>query len=229
MNCKYFILSKHNDDKNIITLNNKLNYILPDNNITDYITHDLYENTLIDWCKQFMDTTKTFLDIGAHTGTYAVTLSDCFNKVYAFEPQKMTYYALCGTVCLSNKYNVECINSGLGSVNQIGNNILNIISIDGGGSTVGDVSNNLILRKETININTLDSYNIDNIGFIKIDIEGNELNALKGGEETLKRSNYPKILFECNEYVAELFEYLESLGYEIHKINGCVNMYLATH
>ena len=53
----------------------------------------------------------------------------------------MTYYALCGSVVLSNCHNIECINYGLGSPDQVGYLDLNIISEDGGGSTVLDVPN----------------------------------------------------------------------------------------
>lgn len=37
---------------------------------------------------------------------------------------------------------------------------------------------------------------MDNISFIKIDVENNELQVLMSSENTLKRYNYPKILFE---------------------------------
>ena len=69
------------------------------------------------------------LDIGAHTGTYTVSLAQYCNHVYAFEPQKMTYYALCGSIALSNLTNVTCLNVGLGSNEQVGKQTLNIITI----------------------------------------------------------------------------------------------------
>ena len=185
------------------------------------------------------------LDIGAHTGTYAISLADNCNQVFAFEPQKMTYYALCGSVTLSNIKNINCLNIGLGSSEQVGIKDLFIISNDGGGSTVinsNDKYNNndsnkqqRVLATEQIIIKTLDSLNIDNIGFIKMDVEDNELNVIKGSLDTLKNSNYPKILFESNKTSKttnnssnDLFNYLKDLHYNIIQISGFNNMFLAT-
>jgi FkbM family methyltransferase len=139
----------------------------------------------------------------------------------------MTYYALCGSVALSNLTNVTCLNFGLGSTEQEGIQTLNIISLDGGGSTLHKENNN-ILNTEEIEIKTLDSYNFVNIGFIKIDVENNELQVLKSSINTLKNSNYPKILFEMNEYNSELIEFLISLKYYITNLINCSNMYLAS-
>lgn len=234
MSCQYFIVSRPKDKKvddnqenTSIVLLNKNNYILPYDNISHYLTNGLFENTLIEWCKQFGDHEKVMLDIGAHTGVYSITLSSYFKKVYAFEPQKMTYYALCGSVALSNEHNIECINSGLGSSDQVGECDLHIISNDGGGSTIlSNVSN--VIKKEAISIKTLDSFDIKNVGFIKMDIEGNELNALQGSFCTLFNSNYPRILFENNNPVCnEVFSYLNNLGYTISPITGYSNMFLA--
>ena len=43
---------------------------------------------------------------------------------------------------------------------------------------------------------TLDSFNLTNINFIKIDVEGHEEFVLRGAVKTLANNNYPKILFE---------------------------------
>lgn len=234
MSCKYFILTKpnnkdiiNNNENQIVYLNNLKTYILPQVNIDYYIKYGLFESNLIDWIKQFCSKEKIFLDIGAHSGTYSISLSDYCKHVYSFEPQKMIYYTLCGSVALSNITNITCINIGLGSEEQIGAQTLNIVSNDGGGSSLF-VNNSNVLDTETIQINTLDSFKIENIGFIKIDVEENELFVLKGALSTLKGSNYPKILFECNNSNEELFDFLKKLNYKITRINGYSNMFLAT-
>ena len=119
--CEYFILSKpfeskidFDENNKIISLKEKV-YILPKNNINYYITHGLFEKYLIEFCKQFCNKDKIMLDIGAHTGTYSISLSNYCKHIYAFEPQKMTYYSLCGSIALSGIRNVTCINIGLGS------------------------------------------------------------------------------------------------------------------
>ena len=236
MSCNYFILTKtknknidDNIDNQICSLSNNLHtFILPKNNIEYYLNNGLFESELIEWSKQYCSPNKIMLDIGAHTGTYSINLANICNQVYAFEPQKMTYYALCGSVALSNITNINCVKYGLGSPNQVGIQELMIISNDGGGSTLLNMNNSMVLEKEIIEIRTLDSFNLTNIGFIKMDVEDNELNVLIGSINTLKQSNYPTILFESNRNNTLLFEFLKNLSYNIINITGISNMYLAT-
>ena len=84
------------------------------------------------------------------------------------------------------------------------------------------------VKTETIEVKTLDRFNITNISFIKMDVEDNELNVLQGALNTLKNSNYPKILFESNTYNEKLFNFLKALNYTIITINGVSNMFLAS-
>lgn len=238
MSTNHFILTKPNvttisvtDDREneTIFVDNKICYILPRNLTEYYVRGGLYEKSLIEWCKQFCKIDKNMLDIGAHTGTYSLSLCEYNKNVYCFEPQRMTYYALCGSVVLSNKTNIYCYNIGLGSPEQCGLNILNIISNDGGGSSIHEQPGVTILKKEEIIINTLDNMNISDIGFIKMDIEDNEYYAILGALESVKRSSYPTILFECNniEKNKRLFDLLLELGYEILPVSGTANMYIA--
>lgn len=234
MTTKYFLLMKQdkdpidNDDRNqVIFPNCNLGIILPQVNIDYYLHHGLFEKSLIEWCKQFCTKDKIFLDIGAHTGTYALCLSDYCQHVHAFEPQKMTYYALCGGVALSNKSNITCHNIGLGSTDQCGQKTLKIVSNDGGGSTIQSASN--VLREETIIVKTLDQMNLNNIGFIKMDVEENEYHVLLGATQTLEKSSYPTIIFESNKDNAQLFQYISQLSYKIINIKGYNNMFLACH
>jgi len=225
MSTKYFILTRNSDSNQIIVLNNPDTHILPQVNLDYYTKNGLFEQSLIDWSAQFCQKDKVFLDIGAHSGTYTISLAKYCKTVHSFEPQRMTYYSLCGSVALSNAENVFCHNFGLGEESQTGQQTLNIVSDDGGGSTLKDTAN--IKKTELITVKTLDSINIQDIGFIKIDVEGNELNVLKGALNTLKQSNYPKILFESNTYNPELFSFFTTLGYSIINITGYPNMYLA--
>ncbi len=237
MSTNYIIFTKDensatDDNRNnqIFFINKRQTYLMPSVNHTYYAERGLFENNLIEWTKQFCQKDQLFLDIGAHTGSYAITLAPYASKVLAFEPQKMTYYALCGGVALSGLNNVDCLKLGLGNESQVGAKTLHIVSNDGGGSTVHAPPSEKILTSETIEIRTLDSLNIqEKISFIKMDVEENELQVLQGGMETIVRCGYPKILFESNSQInTALFDYLrEILGYNIVKISGFFNMYLA--
>ena len=233
MSTSYFILTKHSADdvaidenNQLVFLNSKASYILPANNLPYYIQHGLFEKGLIQWCKQFCKQ-GTILDIGAHTGTYSIALAPHAASVHSFEPQKMTYYALCGSIALSNSQNITAHNVALGAPQQVGTMTLNIRSHDGGGSSLQPFADP-ILANEQVEVRTLDSYNFRNITFIKMDVEDNELNVLKGATQTIKQNNYPTIIFESNHENKPLFSYIiETLGYGgILPISGVSNMFL---
>ena len=235
MTTPYFVLAKpgnarvDDDSENqIVYLNRKRVFLLPEINIDYYAKYGLFENQLMEWCRQYCRKDRVFLDIGAHSGTYSISLADDCGQVYAFEPQRETYYALCGGVALSHLRNVVCYNVGLGAESQVGKQTLRIVSHDGGGSTIQPTVEP-VLREETIEIRTLDSFDLSNVGFMKIDVEGNELYVLQGARATLERSGFPPIVFESNdESNRALFDYIRNdLGYEVVKIGGCANMYLA--
>jgi len=241
MSSKFFILSKpddlpigNNEKNQVVMLNSNKTYILPQVIIDYYSVRGLFESNMIEWCKQFCKKDQVFLDIGAHTGTYSISFANLVKEVHAFEPQKNTYYALCGGVALSNLHNITCHHFGLGSEDQVGEKVLKIVSNDGGGSSLHATQN--ILREERIEVRTLDSLHLDNIGFIKMDVEENEYYVLLGAGETLKRSNYPPIVFEYNydhnnaKYEDnQLFHYFKKdLGYNVMHLSGTSNMFLAS-
>lgn len=240
MDIRYFIMIKdknkdlnNQSDEKFIQTYDKNIYILPEININYYNKNGLSEKNLIEWCKQFGSKQYNFIDIGAHTGTYTISLASLFNHVYSFEPQKQTYYALCGSVALSGYNNVTCINSALGSSDIKNMNKLKIRSVDGGGSSLfylGDI----ILNEEIIQMNVLDDYKFENISFIKLDVEDCEYYVLKGGKDTINL-NHPKILFECNNSgdITRrnlLFSLLtDEYKYKIIKLSGIDNMYIAEY
>jgi len=83
------------------------------------------------------------------------------------------------------------------------------------------LSNN---RKECIYSQTIDNLvkkNIGSIGFFHIDVEGFELNVIKGAKKTIENSR-PVIVFEqhiSSEDIFPLVTYLKKLDYEIFMIN----------
>jgi len=198
--------------------------------------HGIFEWPLIKWCEQFCSPDKLFLDIGAHMGTYSMHLSKFSDQVYAFEAQASTFKNLTRGIELNGRVNIKANNFGLSDYN--GDSALFKVSADGGGSTLDqDVADHIgdKFGKELVHVRTLDSFALDNVGFLKLDVEGSELNVLKGGLETLERSGWPKFIFEAwpDAWYAkqrqELITFVKSLGYTVTPIRGYNNMYLAHH
>lgn len=183
---------------------------------------------------------KTFVDIGAHCGTFSIVLGRVFERVVAFEPEIHTYNILCGNMALHNlSHRSRCYNVALADKDEE----VTYVKLDdiGGNNYCYTETDELAKRyyfvedQERIRMKarTLDSYNLDNIGLIKIDVEGFETKVLQGSVETLKRNGYPPIVVEswradsCGEdettevgqfykkTQTELFTFLHSIGYEI--------------
>jgi FkbM family methyltransferase len=193
------------------------------------------EKSLIEWCKTQCDKTKIFVDIGAHMGTYALSLAPFCKEVHAFECQRMTYYQLCAGIALNGYENIQAYNFALSKAEDNEKMLsLKIISEDGGGSSIRHLpTNEKFLKEEQVKVRSLDSFHLENIGFIKIDVEGAEIDVLKGAEETLKRSGWPSFIFEAwpdawyAKQKEELFSYIKNLGYTLEPIPGYPQMFLA--
>jgi FkbM family methyltransferase len=200
------------------------------------------ERSLINWVTEtFISPDKVFIDIGAHVGTYAWSCGKKAEHTYAFECSPKTFCYLAANVALQGlEDRITVYPFALSSVE--GKGVYYIRSKDGGGNGIRSLSE-ADKTRETISVmeKTLDSFKLRNIGFIKIDVEGVELEVLKGAEETLRRNGYPKILFECwgewmetegvdaKKLKADLFSYLEEIGYSIEPIQGYPDMFLAEY
>jgi len=69
----------------------------------------------------------------------------------------------------------------------------------------------LKVKRFQIKIKTLDSFNLD-CDFLKADVQGNEINTMKGAYETIKKSQPIIILERPNEDLE--VEFLNKLGYK---------------
>jgi FkbM family methyltransferase len=185
---------------------------------------------LIRWCKDnFMRADKVFVDIGAHVGTYSFMLAPFASHTWSFECTPRTFCCLAANIALHGlEDKVSLRHCALGEA--CGETTIVVRSGDGGGNgrALGDHRDDGCGRL-VAELRTLDSFNINNIGLIKIDVEGFEKNVLAGALATLERCNYPPIVFEAWGAEADVFEFLSGLGYRYQKITGGDCMWLATH
>lgn len=211
----------------------------PNPTSADILQRGIYEQSLIDWSKSFCSASKKFIDIGAHMGTYSILLAPYCAEVHSFEAQRMTYYQLCGAIALNHQANIFAHQVALGAKEQSGSRMtLNIVSDDGGGSTLrADIVPQVaprVLAQESVEVKCLDDFGLEQVGFLKLDVEGYELNVIKGSIATLSDSDYPPFIFEVwpNEWYSssrkELFDFVEELEYKISPIANYNNMFLAT-
>lgn len=164
---------------------------------------------------------NTLIDVGANIGNHSVFLSKYFVNVIAFEPNPFTFEIL--KINVTDIGNIEVHNCGLSSTNS--SLYLSEDSRNLGGSKVyynkEDIPSNLKVRN--IHLKKFDSIptlNISGDVLIKIDIEGHELEALKGAETFIKKK-LPIICFEQheNDFVnsqSPSINFLSDHGYEFY-------------
>jgi FkbM family methyltransferase len=173
-------------------------------------------NANIDWGSErlfarFADRNRDFLDIGAHVGYYAAYLSPLVRKTYAFEPDGRNIPALRENASLSR--NVEVVQCAVSS--KTGSAPLFV----GQGSAVSSLE---ILSEGTktveVVVTTVDAFAASHseldVGLIKTDVEGHDLEALRGMQATVARCQ-PLILTEC-AYTSDLAQLCASWGYMFH-------------
>jgi FkbM family methyltransferase len=150
------------------------------------------------------------LDIGANIGYFSSVLAEVVKdagRVYAFEPVDATFQQLKLTKEANRFSNLDLFNCGLGDKAE---ELLILFDRNISGNSSLYERNSLNMLKQPIQITTLDMlYGEERIAlcdFIKIDVEGHEIRALKGGLKYLRES-CPLILYEFNAETARLADY----------------------
>ena len=129
------------------------------------------------------------VDAGANAGLIAVPMAQMLaakgGAVLAFEVQRMMYYALCGTAALNDLENLFVYNLGLGDTireEAIGKPDYAVAQDFGMFSLLEQKG---APRVEQVRIVTVDSLGLPRLDFLKIDVEGMEVELLRGAARTI--------------------------------------------
>lgn len=163
-----------------------------------------------------------FVDIGANIGCISMAACSLGRDVLAFEPQPEVYKLLEKNVVSSGGEVVTC-NYALGNEEGFADMPKVHYSERGnfGGLGIGTKSS---LGYITVPVRTLDSLELPRVGMLKIDVEGFELEVLRGGLETIVRDR-PIMYIEDDRsdksYMLRKF-IREELGYTISEHRPCL-------
>ena len=159
----------------------------------------------LDYCQTQNKKFKTVIDIGAWCGTWAKAMEPFAKKVIAFEPDKVHF------ACLERNCTINCDprQEAVGSENKH-------ISL-----TEDDFTQAKRVEKEgDIRMVTLDSLAYENVDLIKIDVEGYEMEVLKGADNTLADTQY--LMIELNNNTKkygssniDVEKHIKSLGFKL--------------
>ncbi|MBI2025332.1 FkbM family methyltransferase [Candidatus Kaiserbacteria bacterium] len=141
---------------------------------------------LLRLARLFVNEKSVVVDIGAHIGTFAVPIAAHAGRVIAFEPSPASFELLSRNVGAANG-NFELKQEALGKESGSGTILVRNASNAGA---------NTLSPGDDIPVATLDS-EVAHADFIKIDVEGMELDVLRGGAGLIERAR-PAVLFEVN-------------------------------
>lgn len=167
------------------------------------LTYQLDKRTqALKWVKHW----RTAVDVGAHCGLWSMDLCKRFQSLHAFEPVNLHRQCFESNI---NAQNVHLYAVALGETDGM-------ISIHTANTSSGD---SWVDGAGDIPMKRLDEFDLQDVDFIKLDCEGYELFALRGGEETIKRC-HPCVIVEQKPGRAQKFglpetgavDYLISMG-----------------
>lgn len=209
------------------------NYLVP--NIKEVIGFELYINGIFE--EEFIQliisklkTNAQIIDLGANIGSISIPICKLRNDVsiIAVEASSIMHGYLKKNIELNEIRNCEILNKAVW-VNsetevpfflpdeQYGKGMIDINKSSGNFEVVKTISLDDLCKL----------YQLQNVDFIKVDIEGYEYFAFKGGAELLKKDDAPDILFEFIANAEKSAEQLEpgdaqsilmAYGYKLYKI-----------
>ena len=201
---------------------------------------------------KYLPDNGTFLDVGGHIGTHCVYYGKNRPnaKIITFEPQSNIRKLLHLNIAANNLDNIDVIPYGIGHMNK-NVRLASDFTSDGYDKNIKVNYNSNVAMNfgglgitnscegEEISIISLDSIELDNIKYIKMDIEGAEALAVWGARHTISKFK-PILLLEEGDkdlkykYIADIPElqdfsiskFLDSLGYKKIKITNTDNLYI---
>lgn len=142
----------------------------------------------------FCERSRVAIDGGAHIGTWTAGMARKFERVVAFEPAEDTYECLKENV--QEHPNVYLMKCALGNRNGFGK----VVDDD---KRLGNTGARYVIPligspADGIRVVTLDSCELAHVDFIKLDVEGSELEVLQGAKFTIQNCR-PVVVIEVKK------------------------------
>lgn len=145
-----------------------------------------YSKGEMDLFRKIVQKNMVVVEGGANIGAHTVGLSQMLGpagRLYAFEPQRIVFQTLCANLALNSCANVYAYQAALGA--HGGNTLVPDLSPETpnnfGGFSLRDQSHG-----ERTPLRTIDELGLTACNLLKLDIEGMEVEALKGASRTVQ-------------------------------------------
>ncbi|WP_339869207.1 FkbM family methyltransferase [uncultured Algoriphagus sp.] len=182
--------------------------------------------------EKYLKTGDTFIDVGANQGEYSLWAArkvGTNGKVVSFEPMPQLFDQLTANIRLNESFQKTISPVKLGLSDKKGEVTLYASEDSNEGTNTIYNTEKFSIELGKIQLDTLDEQieelKINKVNFLKIDVEGAELQVLKGALNTLKK-HLPILLLEINKdaciaggYLPEdILELLKPFNYSFSKI-----------
>ena len=162
-------------------------------------------NKFIKYCESQTKKMKTVIDVGAWCGTWAKAIEPFAKKVIAFEPDQTHFECLQRNCTINCTPRMEAVGAQLQEVSLTEDNFTQAKRVN---------------EKGNIRMITLDHMAYEDVDMIKIDVEGYEMEVLKGATKTLESVKY--LMIELNNNTkkygsnnVEVEKHISSLGFKV--------------
>lgn len=173
-------------------------------------TFESKEPETLEWIRSFSDN-AIFFDIGANIGVYSLFCASIHPRavIYAFEPDLNNHHSLLTNIGINN-YNIIPFRCGMSE--NVG--LANFQFTKEAGESGGQIYQNTTLA-DTLVISVdwiVESHPITMPNHIKIDVDGNEFNIVKGMLRTMRNPALKSVLIEIDKdkndaaLIVELFK-----------------------
>tara|TARA_X000000950_G_scaffold42944_1_gene47906 strand:- start:4021 stop:4662 length:642 start_codon:yes stop_codon:yes gene_type:complete len=162
----------------------------------------------LEWCNIQKKQFNLIVDIGAWCGTWAMALQKYAKNIQCYEPNKLHFDCLSRN--LAPYGHVKLYNQAIGNQDTF-------VKLS---QETATQNTRVLLEKGETKINKLDSLDLQGVDFIKIDVEGLEMEVIKGAERTLENVEYLMIELNGNsdKYGSskrDIKDHLKSLGFKV--------------
>lgn len=178
------------------------NYLLPSNEFSESVFY--YKHGIKELHDRKKIEGKAIIDVGGFIGDSVLVLEELLpQKIYTFEAVPENYNNLLKTLQLNHLENVISENCALGK--ERGDIQISVAGSSSSSNRKGVNFKDVI----TVPVTTLDEYveehNIEDVGLIKVDIEGAEPDFLQGARKTITKYK-PVILLSIYHNAHDFFE-----------------------
>jgi FkbM family methyltransferase len=200
--------------------------LISKNHVWEPHMHNIFE--------KYINKESIVLEGGCHIGTHTLKLGLLGKQVLSFEPMIKSNIILRENLKINNITNVTVYNEGLSNKTEvayfewIGHNNPGGSGLTNNPMGKPNYEKNIKTSNYPVNLITIDSLQLEKLDFIKLDVEGYEINVIEGALDTIKKCN-PIITMEVWEnfngkyslqHAKSTFKILLDNGYTIHHIRG---------